>query len=152
MVDPSPLSSLANSPVGLGSSAHRHAPFSAHDGPSHDRRHGSSSAGGSGNNTPSLSGGSGSRSASVSRSASDGAGPAPGGVGAVKRARGRPSKGGKGDSADGDKGEKKKGRKKVAKACLACQKSHLTCDDRESSDADGRGRVLIMQNGRVRAV
>lgn len=25
----------------------------------------------------------------------------------------------------------KKGRKKVAKACLACQKSHVTCDDSE---------------------
>jgi hypothetical protein len=24
-----------------------------------------------------------------------------------------------------------KGRKKVAKACLTCQKSHLTCDDGE---------------------
>lgn len=28
-------------------------------------------------------------------------------------------------------GTERKARKKVAKACLACQKSHLTCDERE---------------------
>jgi hypothetical protein len=31
----------------------------------------------------------------------------------------------------GSGGVQKKGRKKVAKACLACQKSHVTCDDSE---------------------
>ena len=45
------------------------------------------------------------------------------------------------DSAGGGKEKKKKTskdvreregkRKKVSKACLACQKSHLTCDERE---------------------
>ena len=30
---------------------------------------------------------------------------------------------------EGSREVEKKGRKKVAKACLACQKSHVTCDD-----------------------
>lgn len=34
-------------------------------------------------------------------------------------------------SGGGSRGVEKKGRKKVAKACLACQKSHVTCDDSE---------------------
>lgn len=38
------------------------------------------------------------------------------------------SAGGLGEGSDG---VQKKGRKKVAKACLACQKSHVTCDDSE---------------------
>lgn len=32
-------------------------------------------------------------------------------------------------AGEGSRGGEKKGRKKVAKACLACQKSHVTCDD-----------------------
>jgi hypothetical protein len=36
-------------------------------------------------------------------------------------------------AGEGSRGVEKKGRKKVAKACLACQKSHVTCDDSESS-------------------
>jgi hypothetical protein len=44
-----------------------------------------------------------------------------------------------GGIAEGDMGgtQEKKGRKKVAKACLACQKSHVTCDDRESTHVTG---------------
>jgi hypothetical protein len=34
-------------------------------------------------------------------------------------------------AGEGGRGAEKKGRKKVAKACLACQKSHVTCDDSE---------------------
>jgi hypothetical protein len=34
-------------------------------------------------------------------------------------------------AGEGSRGAEKKGRKKVAKACLACQKSHVTCDDSE---------------------
>jgi hypothetical protein len=36
-----------------------------------------------------------------------------------------------GGAGEGSRGVEKKGRKKVAKACLACQKSHVTCDDSE---------------------
>ena len=32
-------------------------------------------------------------------------------------------------AGEGSRAGEKKGRKKVAKACLACQKSHVTCDD-----------------------
>jgi len=38
---------------------------------------------------------------------------------------------GSGKAGEGSRGAEKKGRKKVAKACLACQKSHVTCDDSE---------------------
>lgn len=75
------------------------------------------------------------RSASASASASD----SPGG----SRSR-SPSKlgdgqygstgfhsGSLGDPSGSGSGQQKKGRKKVAKACLACQKSHVTCDDSE---------------------
>jgi hypothetical protein len=34
-------------------------------------------------------------------------------------------------AGEGSRAAEKKGRKKVAKACLACQKSHVTCDDSE---------------------
>lgn len=40
--------------------------------------------------------------------------------------------GGNGNAAKTKGGKSGKPRKKVAKACLACQKSHLTCDERES--------------------
>jgi hypothetical protein len=36
-------------------------------------------------------------------------------------------------AGEGSRVVEKKGRKKVAKACLACQKSHVTCDDSELS-------------------
>lgn len=39
--------------------------------------------------------------------------------------------GGIGESSGSADSQHKKGRKKVAKACLACQKSHVTCDDSE---------------------
>lgn len=124
-IDPSPLSSRAHSPVhsaplpGPSMSGSR---MSAHE---------NGEASGSGTVTPS---GSGSRSASLSRSTSDSGGGggldagAGAGAGPVKRARGRPSK----QNGKGEDGTKKRSRKKVAKACLACQKSHLTCDDRQS--------------------
>jgi hypothetical protein len=35
-------------------------------------------------------------------------------------------------NGSGSGSKEKKSRKKVAKACLACQKSHVTCDDSES--------------------
>ncbi len=37
--------------------------------------------------------------------------------------------------------KEKKSRKKVAKACLTCQKSHLTCDERKS--LLGLGRLVV---------
>lgn len=36
-----------------------------------------------------------------------------------------------GEPSGSRSGQQKKSRKKVAKACLACQKSHVTCDDSE---------------------
>lgn len=50
-----------------------------------------------------------------------------------------------GGIAEGDMGgtQEKKGRKKVAKACLACQKSHVTCDDRECRLTSDWFRVWI---------
>lgn len=41
------------------------------------------------------------------------------------------SSGSIGDPSGSGGGQQKKSRKKVAKACLACQKSHVTCDDSE---------------------
>jgi hypothetical protein len=44
----------------------------------------------------------------------------------------------------GTGGVQKKGRKKVAKACLACQKSHVTCDDSESCVLRIQGDPMLM--------
>jgi hypothetical protein len=43
--------------------------------------------------------------------------------------------------AEGSRAAEKKGRKKVAKACLACQKSHVTCDDSELFFAHWYGKI-----------
>lgn len=66
-----------------------------------------------------------------------------------------------GGSGDGDESGRPGKKKKANRACAACQKAHLTCDDGESHSAAGENRdslrltkldVLADQHGHVQDV
>ena len=49
-----------------------------------------------------------------------------------------------GEPSGSGSGQQKKSRKKVAKACLACQKSHVTCDDSEIASRTKEKRQTVL--------